>query len=79
MRLMRFLTLDLERTKVVGMEPEPNDEPVESRDQGTQEPQESTIPLSRLRDLRPEKDPIGAGRSHVPKRTPSAPNERRHK
>ena len=42
------------------MEPETNDESAESTDQATPEQTEET-PQFKLRDLRPEKDPIGAG------------------
>ncbi len=43
------------------MEAETNDNRAESTDENTPE-QTETRPLSKLRDLRPEKDPIGAGR-----------------
>jgi hypothetical protein len=47
------------------METEPDEETGDSANQGSPEPiQES--PESRLRDLRPEKDPIGAGRKRFP-------------
>ena len=47
------------------MDAESNDESGESTEQGTQEQREK-IPLSKLRDLRPEKDPMGAGRKRNP-------------
>jgi hypothetical protein len=49
------------------MDPETNDESGESTDQDTPE-QTEEAPQFKLRDLRPEKDPIGAGG----KRSPSA-------
>ena len=42
------------------MDPETNDESGESTEQATPEQTEET-PQFKLRDLRPEKDPIGAG------------------
>lgn len=46
------------------MDAEKKDEAGESKEQSTQE-QTETVPLSKLRDLRPEKDPMGAGRKRV--------------
>ncbi|MEO8044259.1 MAG: hypothetical protein ABI674_05080 [Spartobacteria bacterium] len=43
------------------MEAETTDSRSESTEENTPE-QSETRPLSKLRDLRPEKDPIGAGR-----------------
>ena len=43
------------------MDAERNEKTGESTTQGTQEPTPET-PQSKLRDLRPEKDPMGAGR-----------------
>ena len=43
------------------MDGEPNDESEESANQDLQE-QIQDVPQSKLRDLRPERDPIGAGR-----------------
>jgi hypothetical protein len=43
------------------MEPQPNEERDESTTAGGAEPTQQT-PRSKLRDLRPEIDPIGAGR-----------------
>ena len=48
------------------MEPEPNDERDENTTAGGSEPTQQT-PRSKLRDLRPEKDPIGAGRERLRK------------
>ena len=48
------------------MEAEPNEETSESTNQGSPEPTQET-PESRLRDLRPEKDPMGAGRQRAAK------------
>jgi hypothetical protein len=42
------------------MDAERNEKTGESTKQGTQEPTQET-PQSKLRDLRPEKDPMGAG------------------
>ena len=47
------------------MDAERNEKTGESTTQGTQEPTQET-PQSKLRDLRPEKDPMGAGRDSVP-------------
>ena len=58
---MGFLTLKLHRTKPPELEAEPNDETTENPDESPNEPSQK-IPLAKLRDLRPEKDPIGAGR-----------------
>ncbi len=44
------------------MEAETNDNRSERAEETTPE-QGETLPLSKLRDLRPEKDPIGAGRA----------------
>ena len=48
------------------MEAEPTDETSESTSQGSPEPTQET-PQSGLRDLRPEKDPMGAGRPRAAK------------
>jgi hypothetical protein len=43
------------------------------RKEGTEEKSPEPIetrPVSKLRDLRPEKDPIGAGRSGFPRKRP---------
>lgn len=48
------------------MNAEPKDKTGDSANKGTQEPTPET-PQSKLRDLRPEKDPMGAGRDSVPK------------
>ncbi len=64
-RNMGFLTVILERSKILKMDAESNDETSEKTEQGTPEPAQD-IPLSKLRDLRPEKDPIGAGRRRAP-------------
>ena len=48
------------------MDAEPNEKTGESTNQGTQEPTQET-PQSKLRDLRPEKDPMGAGRDSLAK------------
>lgn len=50
------------------MEHETNDESGERPDQETPEQPEET-PRFKLRDLRPEKDPIGAGRNRAAQRT----------
>jgi hypothetical protein len=55
------LTVKLERIKVSQMDAEPNEKTGDSTNQGTQEPTQEA-PRSELRDLRPEKDPMGAGR-----------------
>ena len=47
--------------KIRHMEAETTDNRGESTEENTPE-QSETRPLSKLRDLRPEKDPIGAGR-----------------
>ena len=47
------------------MDAERKEKTGESTNQGTQEPTQET-PQSKLRDLRPEKDPMGAGRDSVP-------------
>jgi hypothetical protein len=46
------------------MDAEPKEKTGESTNQGTQEPTRET-PQSKLRDLRPEKDPMGAGRDSL--------------
>jgi hypothetical protein len=46
------------------MDAEPKKKTGESTNQGTQEPTQET-PQSKLRDLRPEKDPMGAGRNSL--------------
>ena len=48
------------------MEAERNDETGDSTDQGSSETTQET-PQSKLRDLRPEKDPMGAGRNRASK------------
>jgi len=48
------------------MDAEPKEKTGESTNQGTQEPTQET-PQSKLRDLRPEKDPMGAGRDSLSK------------
>jgi hypothetical protein len=48
------------------METQPNDETGDSRKQDASEPARQT-PQSKLRDLRPEKDPMGAGRDRLRK------------
>ncbi len=55
------MTVKVAASKIRMMDSEPKDEKGESTEQSTQE-QPQKIPLSELRDLRPEKDPIGAGR-----------------
>lgn len=50
------------------MEPETNEENDESTEQEAQEQAEETFHF-KLRDLRPEKDPIGAGRNRAAQRT----------
>lgn len=57
--------MKLAATKIWKMDSEPKDEAGESTEQSTQE-QPQKIPLSKLRDLRPEKDPIGAGGKRSP-------------
>ena len=55
------------------MDGEPNDESEESANQDLQE-QIREVPQSKLRDLRPERDPMGAGRKggrHPSKQTAS--------
>ena len=47
------------------MEAERKDNRGESTEENSAE-QEQTLPLSKLRDLRPEKDPIGAERGGLP-------------
>jgi len=51
------------------MEAEPSEESGDSTNQGGPEPSQET-PQSKLRDLRPEKDPMGAGRNRSPKTGP---------
>jgi len=48
------------------MDAERNEKTGESTTQRTQEPSQET-PQSKLRDLRPEKDPMGAGRDSLAK------------
>jgi hypothetical protein len=60
------LNVKLEQTKIKQMDAEKNDETGQSTEQGTPEPTKET-PRFRLRDLRPEKDPIGAGGKRFPK------------
>ena len=55
------------------MDGQPNDESEESANQDLQE-QIQEVPQSKLRDLRPERDPMGAGRKserHPSKQTVS--------
>ena len=59
-RRNRGLTLKRERIKIEVMEAERSDKPEESANQEIPEPRQD-IPLSELRDLRPERDPMGAG------------------
>ena len=47
------------------MDAESNDETGESANQGSPEPTQEA-PQSKLRDLRPEKDPMGAGHKRRP-------------
>ena len=47
------------------MDAEPNEETGDSTSQGSPEPTQEA-PQSKLRDLPPEKDPMGAGRNHRP-------------
>jgi hypothetical protein len=48
------------------MDAEPKEETHDSASTSTPEPAQET-PQSKLRDLRPEKDPMGAGRRRSPK------------
>lgn len=48
------------------MDTQPNEETSDNTSQGTPEPAQET-PRFKLRDLRPEKDPMGAGRNRQPK------------
>jgi hypothetical protein len=54
------------------MDAERNEKTGESTGQGTQEPTQET-PQSKLRDLRPEKDPMGAGRDSLAKTSKKNP------
>lgn len=56
-----FLTHKLKPTMIRKMEAETATKPGETADQDSQETTQQ-VPLSKLRDLRPEKDPMGAGR-----------------
>ncbi len=56
--------MKFEAIKIWKMDSEPKEETGESMEQNTQEQSQKT-PLSELRDLRPEKDPIGAGRQRA--------------
>ena len=55
------LTVKPERTKILNMEAETKEQTSERKEERTQEPTERA-PVSKLRDLPPEKDPMGAGR-----------------
>jgi hypothetical protein len=55
------------------MDAEPNERTGESTSQGTQEPTQET-PQSKLRDLRPEKDPMGAGADSLAKTEKKKPS-----
>ncbi len=59
------MTVKFATTKIWKMDSEPKDETGESTEQSTREQTSQKIPLSKLRDLRPEKDPIGAGRQRA--------------
>lgn len=48
------------------MDNEPKEETSDRTNRGTPEPTQEA-PQSKLRDLRPEKDPMGAGRNRLPK------------
>ena len=54
------------------MEAETKDNRGEGTDENSAE-QNETRPLSKLRDLRPEKDPMGAGRGGLLKSEPRRP------
>ncbi len=56
--------MKFEENKIWKMDSEPKEETGESSEQNTQE-QSQKVSLSKLRDLRPEKDPIGAGRQRA--------------
>jgi hypothetical protein len=58
-------------TKIVKMEAETKEQSGERKEESTPEPTER-FPVSKLRDLPPEKDPMGAGRTRSPKSRPSA-------
>ena len=64
-KAMEFLTSRRERTKIWKVDSEPNDETDESTNQNTSDTSEKTPPF-KLRDLRPEKDPMGAGGRRAP-------------
>jgi hypothetical protein len=59
------LTATLEPTKTLKMDTEPNGETSDSTSQDTPEPTQEA-PRFKLRDLRPEKDTMGAGRRRFP-------------
>jgi hypothetical protein len=63
---MRKLDGQTGTNQVSQMDAEPNENTGDSTNQGTQEPTQET-PQSKLHDLRPEKDPMGAGRNPLPK------------
>lgn len=67
------LTIDPARSKLLSMDAEPNDKTGDSTNQGGQEPTQEA-PQSKLRDLRPEKDPMGAGRNRLPKTSTENPS-----
>jgi hypothetical protein len=53
------------------METETKEQSGERKEESTPEPTER-FPVSKLRDLPPEKDPMGAGRTRSPVSDPSA-------
>jgi hypothetical protein len=55
------------------MDAEPNEETGDSADEGSPETTPEG-PQSKLRDLRPEKDPMGASRSRLPKSSVENPS-----
>ncbi|MBA3651598.1 MAG: hypothetical protein H0W66_09015 [Chthoniobacterales bacterium] len=55
------MTIQPKISKIIPMEGETRNNPGESTEESAPAEREQT-PLSKLRDLRPEKDPIGAGR-----------------
>ena len=62
---MRKLDSQMGTNEDSRMDAEAKEKTGESSNRGTQEPTQET-PQSKLRDLRPEKDPMGAGRDSVP-------------
>lgn len=58
------MTIQPRLIKILPMEGETRDSPGESPEESAPAEREQT-PLSKLRDLRPEKDPIGAGRGFL--------------